>query len=469
MIRKSSLFPVVLLCLLALLVSSAALPAKTAQAGGPALVRIELAGPAGMEILNAAQLPVFTRLFTVAGQEAVLALASPEQQQALRSQGLLLQVLDANASGASYYLVAGLEETLPRVSEVGTLLSIEGRQAVVRAGAEEADRLARLGLQVRPLVPQTIVLAPAVEVAASAVEAAWNPLVQGMIDQVNQNTIYTYTGNLSGEWSVTIGGSPYTIATRYTQTTTPIQKATQFTYEHFQKLGLAVQYHSYKLGVSTKRNVVAEQKGQTRPGDIYLITAHLDDTADFRSARTKAPGADDNASGSTAVLIAADILSKYKFDCTIRYVLFTGEEQGLYGSAAYAKSASSKGEKILGVLNLDMIAYNTVGSAETFELHTRAGNSSDLAIANLFMSTLTTYNITLTPLLLQDGMGASDHASFWTYNYPAVLAIEDWSNHTPYYHTVNDKLSSLDMAYYTDFVRASVGTIAQMAVPVSGQ
>ncbi len=47
-------------------------------------------------------------------------------------------------------------------------------------------------------------------------------------------------GNLSGEQSVTIGGDPYTILTRYTLTDQPIQKATRYVYEHFQGLGLPV-------------------------------------------------------------------------------------------------------------------------------------------------------------------------------------------------------------------------------------
>ncbi len=197
-----------------------------------------------------------------------------------------------------------------------------------------------------------------------------------------------------------IGGAPYTIATRYTYTTEPIQKATQYAYEHFDALGLPVQYHTYNLS-GMKRNVIAEQPGLSQPERIFMVTAHLDDTS--QSPYTLAPGADDNGSGSTGVLIAADILSQFDFDCTIRYALFTGEEQGLVGSYYYAQDAYANGDDIEGVLNLDMIAYNS-DLYPQIELHTRPGNPSDLAIANLFSDVVDAYNLNLVPEIVQDGI-----------------------------------------------------------------
>jgi hypothetical protein len=162
------------------------------------------------------------------------------------------------------------------------------------------------------------------------------------------------------------------------------------------------------------------------------------------------------------VMQIADILSQYDFDCTLRYVLFTGEEQGLWGSWDYAFYLSQLGENVEGVLNLDMLAYNTPNSARTIELHTRPSNSSDLAIANLFVNVVSAYQINLVPLILQDGESFSDHYPFWQRGFPAILGIEDWSDHTPYYHTTNDQLESLNMNYYTQFAKAALGTFAHM-------
>ncbi|HFD39399.1 MAG TPA: M28 family peptidase, partial [Anaerolineae bacterium] len=280
-----------------------------------------------------------------------------------------------------------------------------------------------------------------------------NPLVQQMIDQVDADTVYSMTGELTGEWAAIVGGSPYTITNRNTYGGDPIQHATQYVYEHFQADGLDASYHVWN-GAGYP-NVVGEITGLGRPDDIWLITAHLDDMP----TNPIAPGADDNASGSTGVLLAAQIFGQYAWDCTLRFVTFTGEEQGLLGSDAYAQMAADNGDNILGVINLDMIAYNS-DAYPILELHTRSGNTGDLAIANLFADVVDAYGLDLTPEIVQDGISASDHYSFWLRGYSAILAIEDFQDFTPYYHTVNDRLSTLDLDYYTEFIRAAVGTLA---------
>jgi len=285
------------------------------------------------------------------------------------------------------------------------------------------------------------------------------PAIQAMIEQVDTATLSGYVGDLSGEWPVTIGGSPYTLATRYSRSVTPIEKATQYAFEHFEALGLDAAYHTFILSGSQKRNVIAEQAGVGQAGRIFMITAHLDDYSE--NPYNDAPGADDNASGSSALLVAADILSQYTFDCTLRYALFTGEEQGKVGSLAYAQQAYNLGEDIEAVLNLDMIGYNSDAEPE-IELHTRPGNAADQAIASLFADVVLAYGLDLTPLIEPSNIQASDHASFWSYGFPAILAIEDFEDFTPYYHTTADRLATLDLAYFTDFAKAAVGTLAHL-------
>jgi hypothetical protein len=283
-----------------------------------------------------------------------------------------------------------------------------------------------------------------------------------MIDQLTNGTLFNYVGQLSGEQSVIVGGEPYTILTRYTPTSQPIQKATRFVYEHLQALGLPVGYDYYILpGWNLeKRNVIAQQTGDEQPGRIFLLTAHLDSYS--QDPMNLAPGADDNASGSAAVMAIADILSQYDFDCTLRYILFTGEEEGLHGSIAYANDVVALGENVEAVLNLDMLGYNSVGTAPTIELHTRPDNARDLAIANLFADAVAAYNINLTPQILPDRLSFSDHSPFWDRGYPAILAIEDWDDHTPYYHRTTDQLETLHMTYYTQFAKAALATFAHM-------
>jgi len=103
-------------------------------------------------------------------------------------------------------------------------------------------------------------------------------------------------------------------------------------------------------------NVIAMQKGTKYPNKYIIMSGDIDsrasDTMDFI---TDAPGANDNASGMAGTLEAARVLSKYKFESSIIYVGLSGEEQGLFGGAGFAKYAKEKGWDIIGVLNNDMI------------------------------------------------------------------------------------------------------------------
>ncbi len=298
-----------------------------------------------------------------------------------------------------------------------------------------------------------------------------DPWVEDMIGQVVSSTLSASVGSLSGEWPVIIDGSPYTMTTRSTTTDAPIQEATEYAYDYFQSLGLATSFDTYTLYSMQKRNVIAEQRGLTQPGRIFLLTAHLDSTS-ITQPNTLAPGADDNASGASAVMLASDILSKYPFGCTLRYALFTGEEQGLIGSYAYARKAYARGDDIDGVLNLDMVGYNTLGSPATTSLHTRRDNNNnadDLAIANLFKDVTSTYNIGLIPSIIKDNESGSDHYPFWTKGYPGILAIEDDYDFNPDYHETSDTIDKLDLGYYTKFVKAAVGTFAHMGCLLEGE
>ncbi len=117
--------------------------------------------------------------------------------------------------------------------------------------------------------------------------------------------------------------------------------------------------------------------------------------------------------------------------------------------------------QVAGVLNLDMIAYDS-NSVPTVELHVRPNNAADLQIANQFQQVVSAYGLDLSPVIIQPGKTFSDHSSFWNLSIPAILAIEDWGDHTPYYHQTSDQLESLNIPYFTEFTRAAVGTLAHM-------
>jgi hypothetical protein len=112
-------------------------------------------------------------------------------------------------------------------------------------------------------------------------------------------------------------------------------------------------------------NVVATLRPVSgTPGSdrIFLVSGHYDSRATGANDITsEAPGANDDGSGTTAVLELARVLSKFNFRATIVFAAFAGEEQGLYGSTQWAEMAKEKGLHLEGVLNNDMIGNTTSG------------------------------------------------------------------------------------------------------------
>lgn len=432
---------------------------QPAAATPPALLRIDLDRP-----LDSLGVPLVADLRSAAGEDYALALIPASEADAA---GLSYTVLDPDAAGAAYFLALerrpGARQEAARRYEV---LLDDGRQVVVRATPERADELAALGFDLTLLRATTAAALPRPVPAPLAVAADYNPWLAAMIDAVRPAWIYVYTGDLTGENPVTIGGVEYTITTRHTGSGTPIEMATQYVYEHLESLGLAASYQPwYDFGYDN-RNVVGEMTGETLPGEIVLVTAHLDDVpADTELA----PGADDNASGSVGVMIVSDVLSEQRCERTLRFVFFTGEEQGLLGAQAHAGVAESTREQIVGVLNMDMIAYDGRGGPVA-RIHTRRPSHrqypADLALAELLVDVVSTYGLAggLEPIIDADGLAASDHFPFWIAGYPAIFAIEDdVGDFNPHYHTTSDQRQYLNIPYFTTYVKAVVATAAHLA------
>ncbi|MBI5441749.1 MAG: M28 family peptidase, partial [Deltaproteobacteria bacterium] len=288
--------------------------------------------------LAAVPFPVYAHLQAADGTEYALVLASAGRL-ALDTRAVPL----GPATSAGEFVVAlerrpGARRLAAALAEV---LFDDGRQVVARADEAQAEALALAGLDLTRLTEDPMTLTPPTPPVPLS-QAAYDWRIAAMAAQVTEGAVYGIARGLSGAEPVTVCGSPYTIQTRHTRSGTPIQMATQLAYERFTALGLATTYHSWTVSTTSNRNVVAERTGASRPSEIVLVCAHLDDMP----SGSTAPGADDNGSGSTAVLLAAQILSSHTFERTIRFVLFTGEEQGLYGSYAYATLLAGQGANV---------------------------------------------------------------------------------------------------------------------------
>jgi hypothetical protein len=110
-------------------------------------------------------------------------------------------------------------------------------------------------------------------------------------------------------------------------------------------------------------NVVATLKGTQNESEkrVYVVSGHYDSMCTSPTdEKCDAPGANDDASGTAAVLEIARTMAPYKFDATIVFMAVAGEEQGLLGSAYFAEQAKQKGTDIEAMFTNDIVG-NTLG------------------------------------------------------------------------------------------------------------
>ena len=104
---------------------------------------------------------------------------------------------------------------------------------------------------------------------------------------------------------------------------------------------------------------------------IVLVTGHYDSrNSETNDATGASPGANDDGSGTAVSLECARVLSQHKFPATIIFLTVAGEEQGLYGSAHFAKMAKAQNWNIEAVLNNDIVGGDKTPGATTQDPHT---------------------------------------------------------------------------------------------------
>jgi hypothetical protein len=288
--------------------------------------------------------------------------------------------------------------------------------------------------------------------AAAREPGSVSPTILGMIDDLDP-IAYAATWQTLEDFG-----------TRHTYTTQNVQ-ATQWLRDELAAMGLDAEFHEYLQQGSLRRNVVATLPGTVDPTRFVYLTAHLDSTSPTPSLC--APGADDNASGTAAVIEAARVLSQYDFAHSIVFVCFNGEEQGLIGSNAFVADLVASATDVIGNVNADMIAYRGDDPAPP-DLVIYA-NSWSQDLASVVVTAVDDYlGGSLEPVLQVQSMNASDHASFWAYGFDAILAIEDEvlaDDFNPYLHTCQDLIENSDLSYAVSSARALMAAVAELAIP----
>lgn len=281
----------------------------------------------------------------------------------------------------------------------------------------------------------------------------YNSDVENIVNEVNLDSLIFYLRNLSGEDSVIINGENTRIEHRVNNWGNEL--AGDYLKQTLEGFGLTTYVQDYS---NDGKNIYAIQEGLVYPDEYYMICAHYD-AVDYYCA-------DDNGSGSSGVLEAARLLSDKQFEYSIIYALWDEEEIGLIGSDYFATQAASNGDVIHAVINMDMISWD--GDEDmTVEIHTSMDASSDL-LADYIAEINELYDIPLNTVIELPGTIYSDHSTFWNNGYTAVLIIEEYygGDFNPYYHTEEDRIAILNMPYFHEMAKLSLGALTSMAVPV---
>lgn len=293
---------------------------------------------------------------------------------------------------------------------------------------------------------RALVFAATVSLQIAVVAAAG---IQDVVDSVSYDSYRSYLGYPGDGGNLLFthaGDSRYYSAPQH-----DLARANIFS--HFSGLGLTTSLDPFTYNGGTYNNVVAVKTGSVRPDDIYILGAHYDSVV--------CPGADDNASGVAGIMEAARAMSAFDFEATIIFIAFDVEEMGLYGSTAYASAAKARGDNILGMVSLDMIAYNAGGLGKADIWGHDASGPLKLTLAGAVQ----TYGgLTAT---VGGALDYSDHAPFEAQGYQAALLIEADGN--PYYHTASDNVDTpgyIDYQFATAMTKGVVGYAASSAVIV---
>lgn len=200
-------------------------------------------------------------------------------------------------------------------------------------------------------------------------------------------------------------------------------------------------------------NIEATLKGKNNDRSVFVICAHYDSVE-------ISPGADDDGSGVSIVLALANILRDYVFNSTIKFVLFSGEEQGLYGSKNYVKNIVNQKINITGVLNLDGVGYaSNKEDGNKIRHHSNTQSSWMQEISKNIAQNY--YEYIGLEVLTVPHVTYSDHQSFVEEGYDASYLLENTLN--PFYHTSEDISNNMNFTYLSKVCKLSMGILISMA------
>lgn len=320
-------------------------------------------------------------------------------------------------------------------------------------------------------------------------QCGYNPHVAALLDETIQVRWVNWIAALSGKTKVTTADGDGYIRTRSSFVLFEpghIPSAFQYVQEELEDMGFFAgkdfEVHTYNFPFEERhpdrnwKNLILTFPGKNPAlaKERVLLVAHLDSTSE--KEHTLAPGADDNASGAAGLLEAAAVLRHYKFERTLHLIWFSGEEQSRRGSEHFAVDYQHWLPDIIGVVNLDMFAFDW-DNDRCFEVHAGTLPGSHI-IGECIQTVINSYELDLTFDFIDDETAYtfSDHYAFWLEDVPGVMVFENGfyqegktcgkadSNYA--YHTVRDTLVYINQDTGFSILQAALAATAHMAGPM---
>jgi Zn-dependent M28 family amino/carboxypeptidase len=257
-----------------------------------------------------------------------------------------------------------------------------------------------------------------------------------------------------------------------------LQAARAYMRAQLSETGLPVAEQVFDSRGMEVANIEAELQGKSNPEEIILIGAHYD-------SAQGTPGANDNASGSAALLALARYFAKSSPDRSIRFVAFTNEEPPYFqkadmGSLLYARRCRKRNENLIAVLSLETMGYyrdepgTQVYPEPLGALYPSEGNFlgviGNVGSRGLVRRVVESFRRQVpfpceggaVPSVMR-GVGWSDHWSFWQEGYQAVMITDTAPFRYPYYHRKEDTIDKIDFQRLARVVDGLAKVIAELS------
>jgi len=209
-------------------------------------------------------------------------------------------------------------------------------------------------------------------------------------------------------------------------------------------------------------SIIARIIGTSRPNEVVILGGHIDSTAGA-GGNNRAPGADDDASGSATCLEVFRVLmvANHFPDRTLEFHGYAAEEVGLRGSQDIAQDYLAKGEDVVCMFQMDMDGYTDGSTIPTIGVVTDWVDPEFTAWLRLLINEYCGNGWWSNT---QCGYACSDHASWTRAGFAAVFAFESlFSNSNPYIHSNQDTVARLDGDQMERFASAGVGYCLELS------